>query len=98
MTNLLEEGIDRATEAFRHFRKAFHTLDVRFYRTDASLLPFLEEPLREADVVILHEWNDPKLAEAIVSLKAKLGFRAHFHDTHHRPYPNPTALSRLPPA
>src|SRR5438876_11524252 len=26
MTNLLEEGIDRATEAFRNFRKAFPTL------------------------------------------------------------------------
>src|SRR5216117_612785 len=42
MTNLLEEGIDRATEAFRNFRKAFPTLDVRFYRNDASLLPFLK--------------------------------------------------------
>src|SRR5439155_161635 len=71
MTNLLEEGIDRATEAFRNFRKAFPTLDVRFYRNDASLLTFLEEQLREADVVIVHEWNDPKLAEAIVSLKTR---------------------------
>ncbi len=96
MTNLLEEGIDRATEAFRNFRKAFPTLDVRFYRNDASLLPFLEEQLREADVVIVHEWNDPKLAEAIVSLKTKLGFRALFHDTHHRAYTNPKEILRMP--
>src|SRR5207237_8658797 len=80
----------------RNFRKAFPTLDVRFYRNDASLLPFLEEQLREADVVILHEWNDPKLAEAIISLKAKLGFRALFHDTHHRAYTNPKEILRLP--
>ncbi len=96
MTNLLEEGINWATEAFRNFRKAFPTLDVRFYRSDASLLPFLEEQLREADVAIVHEWNDPKLAEGIVSLKAKLGFRALFHDTHHRAYTNPKEILRLP--
>ncbi len=80
MTNLLEEGIDRATEAFRNFRKAFPTLDVRFYRNDASLLPFLEEQLREADV----------------ALKTKLGFRALFHDTHHRAYTNPKEILRMP--
>ena len=96
MTNLLEEGVDRATEAFRNFRKAFPTLDVHFYRNDASLLPFLEEQLREAHVVIVHEWNDPKLAKVIVSLKTKLGFRALFHDTHHRAYTNPKEILRMP--
>src|SRR5205823_13854922 len=78
------------------FRKAFATLDVRFYRNDASLLPFLEEQLREADVAIVHEWNDPKLAEGIVSLKSRLGFRALFHDTHHRAYTNPKEVLRMP--
>jgi spore maturation protein CgeB len=96
MANLLQEGFDRAAEAFRNFHKAFPTLNVRFYRNDASLLPFLEEQLREADVVMVHEWNDPKVADAILSLKSRLGFRALFHDTHHRAYTNPKEVLRMP--
>ena len=42
--------------------------------------------LRGVDVVIIHEWNDPAIANAVLALKARLGFRALFHDTHHRAY------------
>src|SRR6266704_2030984 len=71
--------------------------DVRCYEeVDSwSMTNLLEEQLREADVVIVHEWNDPKLAEAIVSLKTKLGFQALFHDTHHRAYTNPKEILRM---
>jgi spore maturation protein CgeB len=38
-----------------------------------------------ADLVIVHEWNDPELVAAIGRLRAKGGsFHLLFHDTHHR--------------
>jgi spore maturation protein CgeB len=59
---------------------------VRTYRPDAAFADFAEKELRGADVVVVHEWNRPEIANAIVKLKNKLGFRALFHDTHHRAY------------
>ena len=96
MTNLIVEGVDKATEAFRNFRKAFPTLDVRFYRDDASFKEFARQELRHADIVIVHEWNSPEVVSAILELKKALGFRALFHDTHHRAYTTPEQILRLP--
>jgi spore maturation protein CgeB len=42
--------------------------------------------LRETDVVLLHEWNDPFVVNSVLSLKKKFGFIALFHDSHHRAY------------
>jgi spore maturation protein CgeB len=95
MTNLLQEGTDRVADAFRNFRIFFPTLDVRFFRKD-GFLSYAEQELRHTDLVIIHEWNDPAVVSAILSLKQKLGFRALFHDTHHRAYTNPQEISRLP--
>jgi spore maturation protein CgeB len=39
----------------------------------------------DADLVIVHEWNDPKLVAAVGRLRARGGrFTLLFHDTHHR--------------
>jgi spore maturation protein CgeB len=51
--------------------------------------------LRGADVVILHEWNDPELVNTVLALKHQLGFRAILHDTHHRAYTSPRDLLRF---
>jgi len=96
MTNLIQEGIQVATHAFRNFRAAFPTLDVRFYQNDNSLSDFLNEELHGADIVIIHEWNAPAVVESILSLKRKLGFKALLHDTHHRAYTNPKEILRFP--
>jgi spore maturation protein CgeB len=96
MTNLVEEGIEKAAHAFRSFRKAFPTLDVRFFRRGEFFLDYAEDELRGSDVVIIHEWNDPEVVDAILALKGKLGFRALFHDTHHRAYSNPEQIGRMP--
>ena len=38
-----------------------------------------------ADLVLVHEWNDPKLVSALGRLRARgASFRLLFHDTHHR--------------
>lgn len=96
MRNLAQEGKDTTGAALQAFRQAFPALDVRPYTNDDGLKEFLARELRGADVVIVHEWNPPELAAAILSFKAKLGFRALFHDTHHRAYTSPRDILRFP--
>jgi spore maturation protein CgeB len=85
-TNLREEGTETETRVLREFRQAFPKLDIRTYHSDHNLASFAADELRGADIVLVHEWNKPEVVNTIVSLKAKLGFRALFHDTHHRAY------------
>ena len=45
----------------------------------------LDEALRGADVVIVHEWNPPELIARIGKHRARAGrYSLLFHDTHHR--------------
>jgi spore maturation protein CgeB len=94
--NLAEEATDAAAQAMSDFERAFPKLDVRPYRNDSSLKEFLLRELRGADVVVVHEWNAPEVVANILSLKQQLGFRALFHDTHHRAYTNPREVLRFP--
>jgi spore maturation protein CgeB len=94
--NLAEEATDAAAQAMSDFERAFPKLDVRPYTNDSSLDEFLSRELRGADVVVVHEWNAPEVVANIVSLKQQLGFRALFHDTHHRAYTNPLEVLRFP--
>ncbi len=50
------------------------------------------ERLRGMDVVILHEWNPPALGHTLLGLRAELGFKLLFHDTHHRASSSPESL------
>jgi spore maturation protein CgeB len=94
LSNLVKEG-DIAIEAIDTFRRIYPELDVRFYQNDATLRDFLQSELRHADVVILHEWNEPAVVNTILSLKQQLGFRALFHDTHHRAYTSARDILRF---
>jgi len=96
MRNLAKEGDDAPGRALRDFTKAFPALDVRFYEWNPQFREFLSRELRGADVVLVHEWNAPEVASAILALKPALGFRALFHDTHHRAYTNPREIRRFP--
>ncbi len=96
MNNLAEEGEGAAAQALVAFRQDFPTLDVRFYTNDAGFGKFAAEELRGADVVVVHEWNSPEVVQSILALKHQLGFRALFHDTHHRAYTNPKEILRFP--
>jgi spore maturation protein CgeB len=44
----------------------------------------LDKALQDADLVIVHEWNDHKLVKAIGKKRRKCPFKLLFHDTHHR--------------
>jgi spore maturation protein CgeB len=55
----------------------------------------LDQVLRDADVVLVHEWNDPALVAAIGRHHAAIGgYRLFFHDTHHRSVSRPDEMAR----
>ena len=95
LTNLIEQEGKLAEEAVQQFRQRFSDLDVRLYERGPALVASLREELRHADVVLIHEWNDPEVVNSILSLKQQLGFCALFHDTHHRAYTSPGELLRF---
>ena len=95
LANLMQEG-DIATQAIDQFRREFPELDVRFYQNDSTLEQSLTHELRDADIVVIHEWTDPKIAAAILTHKQRFRFRALFHDTHHRAYTNAGEILRFP--
>jgi spore maturation protein CgeB len=92
LTNLMRHEGDTAIQAVDQFRRAFPQLDIHFYQDDANFAEFAAEELRGADVVIIHEWTDPRIANAILALKPQLGFRTLFHDTHHRAYTDAASI------
>lgn len=54
----------------------------------------LDAALDGADVVLVHEWNAPRLIEAVGRYRAAgHAFRLLFHDTHHRAVSDPQALA-----
>lgn len=94
LSSLLKEG-DTAIHAINDFRYCYPELDVRFYNSDDGFCDFAEEELKGADIVVIHEWNDPQVVNTILSLKNRLGFRALFHDTHHRAYTSAREILRF---
>ena len=55
----------------------------------------LDAVLRGADLVLVHEWNDPELVAAIGAHRARTsGYRLLFHDTHHRSVSDPDGIGR----
>ena len=56
---------------------------------DAMLAPLLDD----AELVIVHEWNEPALVAAIGRARLRGGrFLLLFHDTHHRAVSEPSAI------
>ena len=51
--------------------------------------------LQGVEIVILHEWNPPALAQLLLALRDQLGFRLLFHDTHHRASSSPEQMRRF---
>jgi spore maturation protein CgeB len=72
---------DHGEEGLEPFRVAYPELSSRTYAR-------AEEGAARAwgaDLVIVHEWNDPELVAAVGRLRARGGrFSLLFHDTHHR--------------
>ncbi|MCO6187812.1 glycosyltransferase [Rhizobium sp. L1K21] len=68
-------------QAAADFHRNFPDLKSGIYGEDADHHALLEE----ADVVIVHEWNDPALVKMLGEYrKSGADFTLLFHDTHHR--------------
>jgi spore maturation protein CgeB len=87
-TNLLR---DHGRRAIEDFERRFPELKPTLYTSDADP----EEMLERADVVVVHEWTDPKLVAAIGRLRQRRSFVLLFHDTHHRAASDPTAMRAI---
>lgn len=95
LSNLVKNEGEQAITAIDEFRRVYPDLNIHFYNNDNTFPEFASSHLRGADVVIIHEWNEPKVVNTILELKHKLHFRALFHDTHHRAYTNAREILRF---
>ncbi len=87
LANLMKHEGRFAIEAIDRFRAAYPDLDVRFYQpSHPGFRHFLEKELKGTDLVLLHEWNNPSVANSVLALKQRLRFIALFYDSHHRAY------------
>jgi len=90
LENLLKDHGPAGLEAFR---RAYPELETRSFATLEACAPALDG----ADLVILHEWNEPELAAALGRMRANgAGWTLLFHDTHHRAVSDPAAIRRMP--
>ena len=96
LNNLMKNEGERAIESIDAFRRTYPELDIRFYKSaDDAFQQFIDGELRETDVVLLHEWNDPEVVNSVLALKQKRGFIALFHDSHHRAHTNAAEILRF---
>ena len=93
LTNLLA---DHGVAPIVEFARAYPEIDVRTYDPRSpSLADDLATACAGADVVMVHEWNDPHVANTLAGVAAKAGALALFHDTHHRPWSEPQTIARF---
>jgi spore maturation protein CgeB len=74
------------------FRRTFPHLQSTLY--DVETLD-VDAALDGAALVLVHEWNDPKLVRRVGLRRSRSnGFRLLFHDTHHRSVTRPREMAR----
>ena len=73
------------------FARAYPTLHSTRY---APATLDLHQTLADADLVLVHEWNDPALVRRIgLHRQANPHYRLLFHDTHHRAVTDPDSMA-----
>jgi spore maturation protein CgeB len=86
LENLLR---DHGPSGLDAWREAYAELSSTAFATEAEA----EAATDGADLVIVHEWNDPALVAAIGRLRRRgARFLLLFHDTHHRAVSDPDAI------
>jgi spore maturation protein CgeB len=88
LANLVTE---HGTQPLHDFARAFPHLRSR--RFDSATLD-LHAALDGADLVLVHEWNDPALVKRIGEHRRDhASYRLLFHDTHHRSVTQPRSMA-----
>ena len=86
LTHLLADHGDAGLDAWRAAYPELTAIEYDPAADPAALVG-------DADLVIVHEWNDPALVAAIGRLRVRGGrFTLLFHDTHHRAVSDPDAI------
>lgn len=86
--NLLAEHGD---DAIRSFEQRFPQMRSRLYEPHSL---DLRAALGDADLVLVHEWNDPELVRRIGEDRKRGGrYTLLFHDTHHRSVTDPQSMA-----
>lgn len=95
LRNLLDEA---GIEAVARFARTYTRLDVRSYVPEGrDLRERLADAVAGSDVVVVHEWTDLAVIEALVDIRRETeGFVLLFHDTHHRAVSAPERIAALP--
>ncbi len=84
---------DHGPQALDEFRRSFPFLTSTSY--DLSQLD-LDRWLENTDLILAHEWNDPRLVAAVGDYRRRNPLsRLLFHDTHHRAVTAPEQLARF---
>jgi spore maturation protein CgeB len=93
LENLLKDhGVAPVVE----FARAYPEIDVRSYDPASPALPEeLAAACAGADVVMVHEWNEPHVVNLLARVAKEAGALAVFHDTHHRPWSEPDSIARF---
>jgi spore maturation protein CgeB len=78
LSNLVADYGKEAVEEFYQYYPLLKSIPY-----DAATIN-LDRVLSDADLVIVHEWNEHSLVKAIGQKRKKYDFRLLFHDTHHR--------------
>jgi spore maturation protein CgeB len=80
------------TKPIEEFRRVFPELTSTLYDPEDF---DVERALDGAQLVLVHEWNDPRLVRRIGLVRARSSsFRLLFHDTHHRSATAPREMAR----
>ncbi|MBW8786144.1 MAG: glycosyltransferase, partial [Novosphingobium sp.] len=88
LANLLA---DHGHAGLEPYRAAYPRLRSQSYAADDDPAELVDG----ADLVLVHEWNEPALVAAVGRLRARGGdFRLLFHDTHHRAVSAPAEMAR----
>ncbi len=86
LDNLLRDAGEAGLAAYR---TAYPDLHSTVYAPDVDL----DAACEGADLVVVHEWNEPALVAAVGALRGRgAGFTLLFHDTHHRAVSDPDAI------
>lgn len=89
VTNLIAEV---GAGGLYEMRSVYPTIEPRRYERESIEI---DEVLDQADLVLVHEWNDPDLVARIGRHRLRGGrARLLFHDTHHRMATAPEEMSR----
>jgi len=84
---------DQGVAALEQFRRAYPTIHAERY--DPATVD-LAGKLKDAELVIVHEWNDPELVRAVGEHHERhAGYRLLFYDSHHRSATAPAEMARF---